>query len=194
MSCGTGLRFDNTNAYYLLNHPNLDWVDTNTTEMTKIPDVIWLARYQQLPFMVGRTIYKGEWTLGKAHAGATFFLFNFWDGAIEPRYYTNYQVLVCRPKVANSVTTPREPTTSTLSTTTSLTTTTQASTTTANPYKCGDLLPFANYDVTKLGLNSGTFYDGSTIFVGTADFGQCWWQYDSPARISTANSFKGPGG
>lgn len=44
--------------------------------------------------------------------------------------------------------------------------------TTVSPYKCGDLLPFIGNDVSQLGFNSGTFYDGSTIYVGTADFGQ----------------------
>lgn len=39
----------------------------------------------------------------------------------------------------------------------------------------------------------GTYYDGNPIYIGTGNFAQCWGQNPGPARISTLNTFKGPG-
>lgn len=39
----------------------------------------------------------------------------------------------------------------------------------------------------------GTYYDGNPIYVGTGNFAQCWGQNPGPSRISTVNSFRGPG-
>lgn len=59
--------------------------------------------------------------------------------------------------------------------------------------KCGTLLQFTANNITTLGFNSGTYYDGSTVYVGTGNFDQCWSQNPGPARVTIANTFKGPG-
>lgn len=59
--------------------------------------------------------------------------------------------------------------------------------------KCGTLLQYTKNEVTTLGFNSGTYYDGSTVYVGTGNFAQCWSQNPAPSRITNANTFQGPG-
>lgn len=113
MSCHTGLKFDNLDGYYLLDHPNLEWVATNSSEMLNVPNAIILNGTNGLlwPFMFGRTIYQGEYTLGKAHIGNNAFLLNFYGDNGEERYFTNFEVLTCNPRPENTSTTLRLPTT-----------------------------------------------------------------------------------
>jgi hypothetical protein len=189
MSCGNGLRYDKITAYYLLDHPDLAWVSTNSSEMLKVPNAIILNGTSGLlwPFMFGRTFFNGQWTLGKAHVGNNAFLLNFWGNNIEQRYFDNFQVLTCTPQTNGQTTTPREPTRSTQAASTAASTnastqaptnaptnaTTQTPTnapttvaTSAPNYQCGDLIPFAGNDVSQLGLSSGTYIDGSTVYPG----------------------------
>lgn len=60
-------------------------------------------------------------------------------------------------------------------------------------YECGTLLQYTANDVTELGFDSGTFYDGSTIYIGTGAMPQCFGQNPSPARLTTSTGSKGPG-
>lgn len=42
--------------------------------------------------------------------------------------------------------------------------------------QCGTLLQFTVNNITELGFNSGTFYDGSTIYAGSGNLASCWGQ------------------
>lgn len=99
MSCATGLFRDTQSVSYLLDHPDLMWYPTNSDNMLKVPYAIILNGTNGLmwPFMVGRTLYKGQLTLGKAHVGNGFFLLNFWGDNGEERYMDNFEVLTCTP-------------------------------------------------------------------------------------------------
>lgn len=57
----------------------------------------------------------------------------------------------------------------------------------------GSLLEYGPNDITTLGRIMGTYYDGNPIYIGTGNFAQCWGQNPGPARISTLNTFRGPG-
>lgn len=124
-------------AYYLEDNKDLEWVPTNSANMLNVPNAIILNGTNGLlwPFMIGRAIYKGQHTLGKAHIGNNAFLLNFWSDEGEARYFDNFEVLACNPKPPNTLTTQRMPTTATVS----LAPTTQELTTVAG--QCDNALP-----------------------------------------------------
>jgi hypothetical protein len=53
----------------------------------------------------------------------------------------------------------------------------------------GSLLAYPGNDINALGKIMGTYYDGNPIYIGTGNFAQ----NPGPARISTFNTFRGPG-
>jgi hypothetical protein len=190
MSCGTGVRYDKITAYYLLDHPDLAWVSTNSSEMLKVPNAIILNGTSGLlwPFMFGRTFFNGQWTLGKVHVGNNAFLLNFWGNNTEQRYFDNFQVLTCTPQTNGQTTTPREPTRST---------TTVATTQTPKP--CGTFVPYdttnGRTDPDNYGFLGGIDYkDLSYQYVGYGNnnYGPaCANQNPCPGYINTNSSSPG---
>jgi hypothetical protein len=175
MSCATGLRLDQSQVYYLEDHSDLLWVKANSSSMLNVPNAIILNGTSGLkwPFMFGRTIYKGQYTLGKAHVGNTFYLLNFWGDNGEERYLDNFEVLTCSP--GNMM--PRQPT--------------------KVNYNCGDYIKynpqFANSNPINNGFSAGKFIDNSIIYAGVGNFSMCWGQNPAPGRFMTTNSISGPG-
>lgn len=76
------------NGHYLLKHSNLKWVPTNTTAMMTLPGTLMINPVR--PFMFGRILYKGNFHIGKLHAGGG--AYGLWlstaDGSLI--FTTNY--------------------------------------------------------------------------------------------------------
>lgn len=128
VTCGGGLKFDNKSVKYLLNHPQLTWVKTDTTAMQSLPNVLQVSGNGGI-FFFGRVLYQGNYQVGKTHAGppAVGYMFYF-EGPSGPIAYSNgFEVLTCAPVTTTTSTTTVPTTTSTtVTTTTTLTTTTIA--------------------------------------------------------------------
>lgn len=82
------------NGHFLLKHPNLKWVPTNTSAMMSLPGTLMINPVR--PFMFGRIVYKGNYHIGKLHAGGG--AYGLWlntpvDGQLS--FTTNFEVLTC---------------------------------------------------------------------------------------------------
>lgn len=66
MTCSSfnGMTFDSKDSHYLLNHPNLKWVNTNISDLMNIDDALTIES-QYWKFMFGRILFRGEYRLGK---------------------------------------------------------------------------------------------------------------------------------
>lgn len=86
--------FKASNGFYLLEHPNLKWVPSDTTEMMSLPGTLMINPVK--PYMFGRILYKGNYHIGKLHAGGG--AYGLWlntpfDGQLS--FTTNFEVLTC---------------------------------------------------------------------------------------------------
>jgi hypothetical protein len=84
------------NVHYLLKHPHLNWVPTNANDMMTVSGVLKLNI--GFSFMYSRFLYKGNYHIGKLHAGVgneNFFAFTA-DGLVGP-LKSSFEILVCQP-------------------------------------------------------------------------------------------------
>lgn len=98
LRCGLNDHIDNESAYYLLNHPKLRWVPTNSTKLMEVPNTIKLDGGEHFKFMFGRVFYDGAFRVGKLHAGPN--AFNIWiedKKGEESGFAQEFQVLTCAP-------------------------------------------------------------------------------------------------
>lgn len=86
---------DKKSAFYLLKHPNLKWISTTTSRMFVVPGTLKLG-YGSFPtFYFGRTIYKGEYRVGKVHASRNFFDGLWIETEDGEKERGEFEVLVC---------------------------------------------------------------------------------------------------
>lgn len=93
VTCANIPSVDSKSAYYLLNHPNLNWVRSNAsnTIARNIPGGITITG-NTYTFYFGRILYNGLYRLGKVHAvNGKMFL----EVAGTENTYTCYDVLTC---------------------------------------------------------------------------------------------------
>lgn len=129
ISCGGPERFDNLTAKYLLNHPQLTWVPTNTTAMRTLPNVLQISGNGWI-FFFGRILYQGYYQVGKLHAGPGTFTLYIQEPSGATSYSTEFEVLTCAPVTTTTSTTTVPTTTLTTGTTISTTTTIPTTSTT----------------------------------------------------------------
>lgn len=89
--------------YFLLAHPNLEWVQTNRIQMLSIPNTLKLNGTYQ--FLFGRIFQHGEYTFGKVYT--TSRRLGFWNSPRSENSPIPFEVLRCRPdkeKITTSTT------------------------------------------------------------------------------------------
>lgn len=94
MACG-GLYYDKSQVYYLVAHPKLTWVPTDLKAMYNVPGTLKISD-GRWPFMFGRILYKGFYTLGKIHhtTESSFYIQN--EETSIP-FTTGFEILACSP-------------------------------------------------------------------------------------------------
>lgn len=95
MLSGTSEYLDNTTSFYLLNHPSLTWVSTNSSAMMNLPNTIKLNMAGAWPYFYGRALHNGAYRVGKVHAGGGFFGLWIWTGSGETSFSSGFEVLTC---------------------------------------------------------------------------------------------------
>lgn len=104
MTCG-GILYDASTPFYLVNHPNLEWVATNITAMQTLTEAISIGTTVKLLF--GRMQLDGLWTLGKVQNGGTGNVFKFYMdvNGQSVGYDTGFEVLTCKIPATTTTTT-----------------------------------------------------------------------------------------
>lgn len=95
MGQGTGLVFDNKTAFFLVRHPDMQYVPTNSSLMINIPGIIRVDLGSTNPFAFGRKFNGSNVLIGKIHCGNGLFGFYFSTGSAELVYGSDYEVLTC---------------------------------------------------------------------------------------------------
>lgn len=88
----------NRSGYYLLNHPDLLWVDTTVLTMLDVPGVIKQDVNPIWSFLYGRIFYEGRYVVGKLHAGSGVFKMYMRTNTELKEFITGFQVLTCTPR------------------------------------------------------------------------------------------------
>lgn len=99
----TNLLFNDTkNAYYLLNHPDLEWVSTTDQDMNDVPGILKISGLHR--FYFGRRMYNGKMLLGKVNTDLPCFLCNinyFWQWTVDgEKGYKDFEVLTCKQRTS----------------------------------------------------------------------------------------------
>jgi hypothetical protein len=103
MPCGT-LGYDATTPFYLHNHPDLEWVLTDTTAMKTLAGAIPIGT--TVPFLFGRMKQDGLWTLGKVNnGGAGGYKFYMDVNGQSAGFDSGFEVLTCKPPTTTTSTT-----------------------------------------------------------------------------------------
>lgn len=100
------VRYRNRGNFYLLNHPNLKWIQTNLTHMMTLPSLIEIGSSSKFSF--GRYVVNGVTYLGKFQKTRrlwnfnVFLLiwislvgFNYINGSNETKIQTGFDILTC---------------------------------------------------------------------------------------------------
>lgn len=98
MSSSNGPQPNSSQPRYLLNHPDLVWIQTNKTGVTKVNNTIRMqsGNYR---VMVGRVLYNGFWYVSKVHYdnGALGLYISGYGTLSNFMYDVNFEVLTCQP-------------------------------------------------------------------------------------------------
>lgn len=95
MSCGSGIRYGGDNAYFLKNHKNLRWIDSNNQDMLTQWEAIRIVG-KTWSFMVGRIMYEGDYRMGKVNYNNDIYGFYMIDeNGNEIFFATGFQILTC---------------------------------------------------------------------------------------------------
>lgn len=94
ISCFNGEIYDKTDAYYLLDHSQLTWVPANFSSIFKISNTVRING-GNWPFLFGRALINGRYSLGKVYAGNGFYGFYTFTSNGEIYLSTDFEVLTC---------------------------------------------------------------------------------------------------
>lgn len=94
MTCSFGNVYDRTSAYFLANHPDLAWVPTNIISMFSVANPIKING-GLWPFMFGRVLINGRYSIGKIHAGNGAYGLYVQGSSGELLFKYDYEVLTC---------------------------------------------------------------------------------------------------
>lgn len=94
MTCYDGDVYDKTSAFFLANHPDLAWVPTNIISMFSIANPIKING-GLWPFMFGRVLINGRYSIGKIHAGNGAYGLYVRSSSGVLRFNYDYEVLTC---------------------------------------------------------------------------------------------------
>lgn len=103
LKCGD-LYNDTKTANYLLAHPDLKYINTNTVDMLNIAGTL-KQNNGVFPFLYGRILFNGRYYSGKVHAGNGAFIMRFNTADGEKNATTNFDVLTCTPPTTEIETT-----------------------------------------------------------------------------------------
>lgn len=92
-SCNTE-RVDNKTSYFLVRHPNLIWIPTDSNRVNSITDTIKINGGKN-PLMFGRVMYKGNYQLGKVHAQSGRYRLTIQGQGGEISFINGFEVLSC---------------------------------------------------------------------------------------------------
>jgi hypothetical protein len=177
ISCQDGKQFDDKDAYFLLKHPNLQWVNTSSTNISSVQNILGVKGQSSNVFGRFFYYYMFNYQLGRVQVetGIGLYYLNERDG----QYFTStgFQVLTCVPSSTTQALTDPPITTTTETTTVSSTTTSSTTEATTNPPFDSNLQPcgtFMKYDPINqrnypelYGFAGGLDYDMTTIeYVG----------------------------
>lgn len=95
MSCATGIQVDNDpkTSYFLFEHPNLLWVNTNNANLLTVNNRLEVRDIHNNVRMFGRIMYNDEYRLGKINKASGFNFIDENDKQIVAT--TGYQILTC---------------------------------------------------------------------------------------------------
>jgi len=99
MPCG-GDVLDSDYGYYLLNHGDLRWVETDFIAMRTLPGAITITSNSGYPTLFGRVKIGNRYSVGKVHNGKGIFGFFFTqDDGTEALMTYGFEVLVCNSNI-----------------------------------------------------------------------------------------------
>lgn len=93
--CANTTNFDDNQAFFLLNHTDLRWVDTNSTHIKSIPTILKVTGLYY-SFAIGRSFLKGQYRVGKVHLNRLAIGLRIKSEVGKGAFYNNkFQVLTC---------------------------------------------------------------------------------------------------
>lgn len=97
ISCATGKQFDNTNAYFLLNNPNLQWVSTDSNNIFSVNNILGISG--QTSYVFGRYFYpyNNQYQIGRIYIGTGSGIYFVNEANQQGFSSTGFQILTCAP-------------------------------------------------------------------------------------------------
>lgn len=97
--CG-GEYLDTDYGYYLLNHPDLRWVETDYISMRTLKGAVTITADNGHPFLFGRIKLGDRYAIGKVHNGKGIFRLGFMHkDNNEVGIFYGFEVLVCNSAI-----------------------------------------------------------------------------------------------
>lgn len=128
LMCHNTRYYDKGSSFYLLNHPNLKWVATDSIATRSLPGTIRTSS-DTYPFYFGRIFHEGAYRLGKVHAGTKSDQIYIETSTQETGFRKNFEVLTCENIIKTTEATTTEETTTTTNLETTSTTSVPSTTT-----------------------------------------------------------------